>query len=582
MATKRPAPLPRRYYGMESLNWPGGIEAQTQLQIEMIAFIKRWPIESGGLRRVEHYHNILKILFPAFVPDRDDHWAQRQDETLCEVKWLCWAGCAGSAKTCRASLYAVVWWICAPEWSSVILSSTTGKAMRKRAWAEVRKFYSLLPLPHIGNMLDSRTMWQARKGDDKHAIVGVAVNEGPVEKAIDDIKGVHTERQLLLIDEATSTPEAMFGAFCNLQGYPDDFQVVVIGNPWSHMDEMGKFAEPVDGWKSVGIDTLEWETTPKLDGQNGLCVRFDAHHCPNILHNRVVNAHLITAAKLRSAARMGESSPKYWSEIRGFWPPDGLNRTVFTESLLQDKDGYGKHIFSGKFKLPCAACDPAFGGGDHAILQFGETGELQTGKTGLQLGDVVELTIDAASPKTIHYQLALQIKAQCERRGVKPAQFGIDASGEGGGLAAIIEREWGRGIHWVEFGGKPGELPFSEVDSRRACDLYDRRVTELWHIARELLQAGQLKGLSLAAAFEFCHRLFTDEKFKIILETKAEMKKRMSNRSPDHADAVVVLIETARQNGLQILSDTAREIDSEWQTTVAELNELCNAEGGFD
>jgi len=49
-------------------------------------------------------------------------------------------------------------------------------------------FHTSIPGPRIGNFVDSRMMWQATKGDDKHAIMGIAVEEGETTKVADNIK----------------------------------------------------------------------------------------------------------------------------------------------------------------------------------------------------------------------------------------------------------------------------------------------------------------------------------------------------------------------------------------------------------
>lgn len=489
-----------------------------------------------------------------------------------------------SAKTCRASLFAVVWWLCAPSKSSVILTTTTKKALRQRAWAEVLKFYSMLPKQIApGNMIQSQTIWQSKHGDDKQAIIGIAVEGGPIQKAVDGIKGVHTWRQLIIIDEATSCPEAVFEAAANLFTYPNDFQMLVIGNPFSRFDPLGKYCEPLNGWNSVSIETDSWESKTKPDGQPGHVIRFDAQSAPNIVHSRIVNRHQITKQKYDAACNGSfKDSPRFWAEFRGFWPPDGLTRTIFTESLLVKMDGFGRHVFSGQGKKKIAGLDPAFGGGNRITMRFGSVGTLESGQLALQVEEKVTLKISALNKNPVHFQLAEQAIAECRARGVSPEGFGIDSTGEGGGLADIIERLWARGIQRVEFGGKPSERRVSEVDARLCCDVYDRRVTELWYICREFMLAGQLKGIGVEDGFEFCNRQFDDHGKKIVLETKKEMKERMSGRSPDEADAVVVLTEVARRNGMQVEHATQIKEDSNWNDAVRVYDEVNQLTGTFD
>lgn len=582
-----PIPVPRNTYNLESYY---RIKRETsQLSIERLAFAERWPVEKGGLPRIQHYHNMLKIMFPGYVPHADDHWAWEQDQSLCEEKWISWTGAAGAAKTCRAALFAVVWWLAAPRRSSVILTTSTKKALKQKMWPEVLKFFSMLPRPSPGNMVQSQTVWQADKGDDKHAIIGIAVESGPVLKAVTHIQGVHTIRQLVIIDEATDVPIAISEACYNLFTYPEDFQLLEIANPQSRFDPHGLFSEPKDGWKSVSIAVDEWETTPKLDGRTGVCLRFDAAKSPNIVAGKVVNKHLITKEKYEQAVKgVGENNPRFWKYFRGFWAPDGLLRTVFTESLIIKMDGFGKHIFAGTSKVKKCGIDPAFGGGDRAIQRFGSMGWLPIGKMGLQLEEEITLLIDATSTDPVHYQLARQIINNCEDRGVEPKDCGIDSTGEGGGLADVIQHEWelrrkkSANIVRVEFGGSPSDLPASDIDKRPCNEVYDRRVTELWHVVRQMLIAGQLKGIDASAAFEFCNRQFDEMGKKIKLESKQDMKDRMSGRSPDCADSCVVLAEVCRRSGMEISHPAEATQDTEWVDKVAEYDTV-NAEiGTFD
>ena len=124
-------------------------------------------------------------------------------------------------------------------------------------------------------MVDSKTCLQASKGDDKNAIFAIAVLDGATSKSVANIQGVHSERILCIVDEATDTPEAAFEATSNLNKGCREFQFLAIGNPHSVLDEHGRFSEPADGWNSVSIETQSWET------QRGVCVRFDGAHSPN-------------------------------------------------------------------------------------------------------------------------------------------------------------------------------------------------------------------------------------------------------------------------------------------------------------
>jgi hypothetical protein len=135
-------------------------------------------------------------------------------------------------------------------------------------------------------------------------------------------------------------------------------------------------------------------------------------------------------------------------------------------------------------------------------------------------------------------------KEACKNEGVTPYYFGLDSTGEGGGLASIFQREWSREILCVEFGGRPSRNPVSNTNPKRADEEYDRRVTELWFFFRLILLNEQIRGLDPESAMEFCRRWWQLRGPYISLETKAKMKER-TRRSPDIADADVVTAQVA-------------------------------------
>ena len=185
----------------------------TPLELELFAFREGMTEEDGGLGRFEHCKRAVKLVWPDL---QWNPWLEDQLESLCDYRWLSWAGCAASGKTFGSTLYAMIWWLAKPSSSTVIFTSTTAKMIRKRAWANLQTLYHSAKIKLPGNLVDSKTTLQSRKGDDKHAIFAVAVLEGATSKAVANIQGVHSQRVLAIVDEATDTPEAAFEAASNL------------------------------------------------------------------------------------------------------------------------------------------------------------------------------------------------------------------------------------------------------------------------------------------------------------------------------------------------------------------------------
>jgi hypothetical protein len=481
-----------------------------------------------------------------------------------------------SSKTTAATLYGVFWWLCGMECSAMVLTSTTKGNIRARAWNWVQKLYSSIQGPRIGNMVDSRTTWQGVKGDDRHCVCALAVREGSTSKAVGRIQGFHPDgRMLVIVDEATDTPEAIFDSFPNLIAGNWDFQVIVLYNPNSRFDPAGKFSEPVSGWSSVSVEDSEWETAPKLNGKPAKVLHFDAEKSPNITAGQVLYKHLPTAKMVEAARlKLGADSPLFFKFYRGFTPPEGIIQTVLTETMLEKHDAVGtnsKHIFIGGRVFYIAFLDPAFGGGDRAVLRIAKVSELEGGAMGIQLTKSVLINVSAQTkdesgkPIPIHFQISKQTIWHCKDNQVDSSHFGLDSTGEGGGLADIISREWSGDIQRVEFGGSPSDKRVSNEDDRLCVDFYDRKVTELHFTVKEFVVANQLKGMNSKEASDLCNRLWKMVGRKLSIEPKTRRKstgdleetsnwgfKERMGRSPDDGDALVGLCEVARRVGVGI------------------------------
>ena len=567
-----------------------------QLMYEMQAFRIRWPLEKGGLPRYQHFRNGCRLLWPWL---KWNPWMERQCEVFCNQPFSAVAGCAGSSKTTTSVIYAVFWWLCGIQDSAVVLTSVSKQNIRSRAWNWVQKLYSGIEGIRIGNMVDSRTTWQGTKGDDRHCVCALAVREGSTQKAVSRLQGFHPDgRMLVIVDEATDTPEAIFESFPNLIAGNWDFQVIALGNPASLFDPFGQFCEPLNGWTSIDVETDEWESTTKINGKPGFVLHFDAEKSPNVTsasdkYDFLPNLRNLEAMK----KRYGAGSPQYFKFWRGFWCPEGIVQTVLTESLLSHHRAAGtvsKHIFNGNDLFKMAFCDPAFGGGDRAVIKFATCGTTENGSIGIQLTKAQVLSInsklkdDAGNPVPMHYQLAHQIKWHCNDQGVQAKYFGLDVTGEGGGLGDILMREWSPEIIRVEFGGAASEYAVSNEDRRPCKDAYENKVAELWYTVRELVISEQLKGVSAEESKELCNRLWRLKGKKIEVEPKSKRKttgdageqsnwgmKERFGRSPDLGDAVAGICHDAKIHGasVRLLGRTAK-LSDDWDKFAKKMDSL--------
>jgi hypothetical protein len=580
-------------------DYGSGYRFTSELEAWRYAFANRIDMTQGAPRRSTLFRRIADTLLPGCFEWHE--WTNRIIDALCEPgsSGLIGApGCSNSCKTYNIVNFSVVWWLCQPTHSSVTLVSTTVKSLRRRGWAEVQKAYEKLNWDFLkGNFVDSRLIWQAIKGNDKNALIGRAVEEGSLPKVADDIKGVHTRRQMVIIDEATSVPDAIYEAAANLFSYPTEFIMVCIGNPRSRLDAFGRFCEPSAGWTSVSVDTDEWEAKPfqPCGGRKPTVIRFDAEKSPNIVEDRIVSRHLPRKIEVTNARNFsGGQSPHYWMNFRGFWAPEGLVKTVFTESAIVKFNGFGKHQFDGNSFQIIGAFDPAYGG-DRACLRFAKLGTLtvetdpmnpMSSTWGIELLPPIILPINPHSKNPVHYQLAEQLRRECEKvttapgiyDSCPPENLGVDDSGEGG-LCDILYRTWSPRIIRIEFGSAASEEPCSLEDIRPACEVYRNKRAEMFFRARGVLDSGQLKGIDQETAIELTTLEFDDSKERIVLTSKKDYKTKF-NKSPDLADTVAMLIEVARRKGFRIaaIGETAKTIQQSSEVFAAQQIMFENAD----
>lgn len=485
-------------------------------------------------------------------------WAEDCLELFCNYREPSVTGPKSAGKTTAAAIYALLFWLANPTDTAVIVCSTTVPGLRRRIWKEIKKYFRHIQhLAPEANMVESKMAIQATKNDDGNGIFGIAVAGGQTEKALGRIIGFHPKNLLIIVDEATDTPEAIDEACANLDKVEGEFQIIRLGNAKSRFDPHGKSCEPKDGWKSITVDDEFWET------EGGACLHLDGTKSPNIKLGKRAYPYLLDEKDLeRDAKKYGEDSPKYWRFIRGFWAPDGVENTVLTETMAVKFDirlpiGIGSdgkpdpRLQWRRMPTPTGSLDPAFGG-DRCILRFGRYGPCRDGRTRIEFTEVVPISIHADSTEPIDYQIARQVKEACKLRGVQPQHFGLDATGAGRGVAAILRREWSQRIHVVEFGGAASTRPTSTAEDAKPCnEEYRYFVTELWFAVRTFVECDQIRGMPDEDVKEFCMREYEVMAGGIIqIESKPDMKKRTNGVSPDLADADAVMVEVIRRNGI--------------------------------
>lgn len=499
-------------------------------------------------------------------------WSARRLRGACELAFMLWWAGGGAGKTRDAAAFALEYWMEAPWETAVIVCSTTKAMLRKRIWNDVCHLWHRIelrpphaPLAYKGEMMDTDCMIRWSPNDKKHGIFGIAVADGPVEDAINDLRGIHAARVLWILDEMQGVEEAIMGVCPNHSKNPEA-RFWGFGNPTRMSSMLCRYAEPLGGWQSVVRgETEEWPIDEGLYQGKGACLFFDGRKSPAILDPEWGrrNPWMISKEQVdKHIAKKGMNAPEVWTDTIGWPPMQGGENTVLDPQLIEKFRCKEAAIWTSEPRNAWAL-DPAFAeGGDERILQFFRFGKIADefgDRWVIELGEVCEVPLNAESKEPAEYQIVEYVRERCKSKGLRPEDGATDSSGTGRGLLSAFHKEWGQ-VLGVEFGGRPSELPADE-SGKPADEVFDRRVSELNVMVRNFASAHGLRGLSKGAEEQFCKRqMIYEGKGKWVVESKKVMKARGEN-SPDRADAVAIAVAFAREHDA-VPGDYTQPLDS--------------------
>ena len=547
-------------YGLDLSKFP----AITQLEIELLMVGDANPERFSGVSRGQHIKHVIAMLWPDVIRSWND-WNELALWAWTNYREIGVTGCAAAGKTFTFTLLSLVEYLAKPMGTRVALTSTTVPSLRGRIWAEMMKFVRpAVPLFGL-NVVDSQTKIQFQKGDDRSSIIALAVDSGAVEQAVGKLQGVHLPRMVIMVDEAAQTNPAVFSARANLEVGTDFYHFIAIANASSMFDPHGLFCEPRMGWGGIHDDDEHWET------KSGVCVRFDGLKSPNVRAGRIVYPYLFSQDNVEIIRKnFGEGSLEWNSYCRGMWSRSGARNTILDSAMITDGKAREKVIWAGGGIKTIAALDPAFTtDGDDCILRFGKVGKADDNQIMLELTEVVRLNLMDDPNYPLFYQVADQTISELQKRGVRPEDFALDATGAGAGIADIISQRWQAGFVRVSFGGSATDSAVSVEDSRPAKSVYSNRVTQLWSQIKVIVMAGRMRGLDDQTARELCARIYSLKNEKTLLESKKDLKKRTKGNSPDRADALALLVELfVTQNGFGDATGSQSQNSEDWDDYV--------------
>lgn len=510
-------------------------------------------------------------------------WTAKITKELAAERFVAIGGSANSTKSRSLAAWGIANWLCDPEETMVLLTSTSIKDSKKRVWKSVDELLTPLINAKIaptrlradGTAPLNRPDGTIFEGAGLFLIAGapgkerestsklIGIKASPEIQNLPDGSVVSRPRLIIGADELSELSPAIVESLTNLRSQKPQF--IGLSNPGSKTSPFAEISEPVGGWDSVDLlEDDEWRTRT-----GGVFIRFDGHKSPNVLARETIYPYLPTLDTLREAAESyGENSIGYLRFVRATFFASAATEGVYSGPELRQagalRECDRKPEWREKTVSLLAACDPSEGNdGDNFPLMFAKVGYLTDGRPAIEFLETEYLYSDdtnIAVPRT--FQIARQVKAKCEELGIPPQNFAVDDTM--GQWADVLVNEWGFGVYDVNSNARATDRPAQGAGAKAGetnDDKFVNRTAELWFAPKALLPNKQIYNLPDRAVEQLCNRGFQQGKSGVGHKLGVEPKKSYRARtgySPDEADTALLLIDLAIER-FGLLPTAARE-----------------------
>jgi len=375
-----------------------------------------------------------------------------------------------------AMVWLALWYVCTRYRAQVVVTSSTETQLKNVFWAQLSKFFGQLS-PIFRDVFDLQgEALRHRQFPREWFITRITARKENPE----NIQGYHAEHLLIIADEAAGIPDEIMIA---VEGSmtEEDNRLVMVGNP---LQSKGYF--------------------------------YDSHHRARSLYKRL-HYNSETASRVHTdfpetmAARYGKDSPYYYAYVLGEFPPAEINQLISRDLV----DGAaGKHLQAQAYTHA-----PKLLGVD--VARYGDDKSAIIRRQGLA----------ASGLQTWHGldTMALSNLVANEIEDWQPDAVFVDSVGVGAGVVDRL-RQLGHRVIAVNGGER----------AVQAAKMFNLRA-EMWVKMRDWLRDGGAIPDDEELRDDLTGPLYTfDNKGRLQLERKEDMKKLRGLASPDKADALAM------------------------------------------
>jgi hypothetical protein len=402
----------------------------------------------------------------------------------------------------------VCWWLDSslPGDAFVVTTAPTAAQVRAILWRYIRRMHKDAGLPGRTN----QTEWFI---DDEL----VAFGRKPADDSESSFVGIHAPRVLCLIDEACGVADNLWIAAEAITTGPE-CRILAIGNPDNSASHFFTVSQPGSGWSTLKVSAYD---SPNFTGEK----------VSERAALSLISPEWVEDKKLE----WGEDNPLYRSKVLGEFSEDAVDTVVRASDVAACRLD-SEILYSPADLSPVELGVDVGGGQDETVIRE---------RRGMLVGREWKLRSDR--PEKIA-PLILRAIRETGATAVK-----IDSIGVGFGVIGELRNAASRREHNAQIIGI--NVSNTPLDKKKFVNL---RAELWWNIGREMSSSGAWDLSKMESADDTCAQLLMprwdlDSKGRIRVELKDDIRKRLSGKSPDSADALLLAYASGLRPRIRIL-----------------------------
>jgi hypothetical protein len=581
---------------VHGLLWNDAVWDPVKIEFEMIRSdgVVTMDGKQYGNGLLSHLLAARKMIWPERYCHR---WTELMYSEFVKNDLTVLLGSASAQKTSHAVEFCLLNYWARPENTLVILSTVNMDKLDIGVYAELTMLWKSGRdrFPWLaGNLLSHKraittdSLEEDGMRDFRKGVIARPCYTGGRWVGLGILAGTKQDYIFYVADELQFMQEAFSASWPHLFSN-GQVKIIGSGNPKHDPDdELGKTAEPKDGWAShpEPQKTEVWDT--KFMG--GRCINLVGTDSPNF---DVPDGHPEPYKRLigpkfakRIAHDFGVDSFEYYRLVKGVMKVSFAMSRVITRQLCRDHHALEKAEWADTKRQRVYFLDPSYGGEDRCVGGCLEWGKGVNGLTLIRVVGYRAYFFKLNTEKEIEDQIADLLAEELHAYGIESTDTFYDSTGKGTLGSAFARKFYDKAPVAIDSGAQPtldpvrSDLFVYEKDGTKrlkTCrEHYSKFVSQLWFNVRYCIEADQMRELPQDMMVEGCARIYEMVGGnKIEVEPKSDPKKkedlkRRLGKSPDLFDALAIGVEGARRRGFVIAKlgtpDPEEGITEDWLT----------------